>query len=385
MKNQFLFLFILLTGIKVQGQSTELLTNPTDPFCLMINTIYKKDALSFESKLKLKNVFETDTIISFAKVMVKKSGNRIEMLQIIPDEGEKELLFSNDTSWLVDHQAENIEFLGTTIESLNRNSISSFFPFSIYNLDTIVSTIEPFWKISYMNDEITIINLEIANQSPDVSDVIVFFISNNSSHLLSGTYQEYTYMNIDKGCESLSISDYLFPDPALLKLPEYYTIYAKDMGVITHGKSNQDSLTGNDHQEIILDTLELFDLKGKTFKVPEEGLTLFDFWYVGCAPCVKSAPVIEKLYSIYKDEMYFLSVNEVDKDTAKITSFKEKTGISFPVLLGGKDKLSEKISGSGGYPVFFLLDNKSRKVLWSRTGFSDDLESCITEAINKYL
>ena len=131
--------------------------------------------------------------------------------------------------------------------------------------------------------------------------------------------------------------------------------------------------------------MNLHDISGHPFDLPEEGLIFIDLWYVGCAPCMKSAPVIEKLYNGFKDQVYFFSVNEIDRDTTKIINFRKKMGITFPVLLGGKEKLVSKLTGSAGYPLFFLMDAESRMVLWSFAGYAENLEEIIAEAIKNNL
>jgi hypothetical protein len=100
---------------------------------------------------------------------------------------------------------------------------------------------------------------------------------------------------------------------------------------------------------------------------------------------MKSAPVIEKLYNEYKDQVDFFSINETDQDTAKIARFKDKMGITFPVLLGGKEKLAMKIIGSNSYPVFILMDGENRKILWKMVGYHENMEELIKTAIKQNL
>jgi thiol-disulfide isomerase/thioredoxin len=384
MEKILLIIAAILSASLLNSQDYNTGNNDPDAFCQMVNSLYALDAVSFHAQLKVKNIFETDTVITFAKIQLKKSGNHIELLEIIPEEGEKELLFCNDSSWIVDHQAENMVLTGLTIDAVSRNTLSSFFPLSVYKLDSTVMKVEPFWKTTFSNNEYTSVELQISNSSPEVSDIRVFFKIDNNNHLISSTYQEYTYLNVEKGCEELRITDYSFPDPSSIKVPEYYSVYAKDLS-ISVSRITPPVSPAELSSDIILENIELHDLDGKIFQIPDQGMSFFDLWYVGCSPCLKSAPVIEKLYNLYKDEMYFFSVNEIDKDTLKILRFRDKLDISFPVLLGGKDKLAIKITNTSGYPLFFLMDNKNRKVLWVHSGYSENLEGIIIDAINKFL
>jgi hypothetical protein len=141
----------------------------TDPFCRMIKTIYSLDALIFRSQNKMKQVFETDTITSNAIVIVKKKGTTISFLQIIPEEGNQELLFCNDSAWEIDHKNKKMNCIGTNTEDLTYNSMSKFFSFTLFNVDTLISRMKPFWRIIEQTKEQTVISLDIANSSKDLS------------------------------------------------------------------------------------------------------------------------------------------------------------------------------------------------------------------------
>jgi thiol-disulfide isomerase/thioredoxin len=378
------YLLILLNLAIVQvnfGQSGEMKNSKMDPFCQMIHTIYSKDVIVFNSRLKMKQVFETDTTASLAKVLVVKKGKVISYLLITPEDGEKELLYYQDTAWVVDHQIEKLDCIGTGTADLQHNSMAGFFSFTIFNIDTLISQVEPFWKVIEKNREFTVVAVEMSNNSPDLSDVRAEYTIGNSDRLLYKTLQEVVYLKADNIYQEQIFSDYSFPDPGTVKIPEYYSIYDKDLSIFQDTYQETETEPGMSSKEIFLENAELYDSAGNTFILPSEGLILIDLWYVGCAPCMKSAPVIEKLFQEYQDQVYFFSVNEVDRDKEKISRFCEKMGISFPVLIGGSDRIATKVSQNGGYPVFILVDGESRKVLWSLSGYTENLEEIVREAI----
>jgi len=350
----------------------------------MVKTIYSIDALSFNSQFSIKQIFETDTTTSFAKVLVKKKGTQLSYLQITPEDGDKELLYCNDSAWVVDHQMEKLEFIGTGAESLNHNSMSNFFSFTIFGIDSLITQVEPFWSVIDQTKDHTVVSVAMTNNSPDLSDIRAEFTCGNADHMLYEALQEVVYMKADKLYQQQIFSDYRFPQADQLRIPEYFSIYDKDLGKV----QKSDTISENNpvvmSKDIFLENIELFDFKGNRFYLPEEGLILFDLWYVGCAPCMKSAPVLEKLYESYKDKVYFFSVNEVDSDTAKIDRFCDKMGITFPVLLGGKEKIGTRVC-DGGYPVFILMEAETGKVLWTITGYTENLEEIISEALDENL
>jgi thiol-disulfide isomerase/thioredoxin len=373
------FIAQLLTGQTQKAQEFV-----TDPFCRMIETIYSLDALSFNSQFNMKQVFENDTVSSYAKVTVMKRGIDISFLQIIPEKGGQELLFCHDSAWVVDHLNKNMVCIGTNTDHLTYNYLSQFFPFTLFNLDTTILQVEPFWKIVDRTEETTVISLEITNPSSDLSDIRVEFTIDNSDHLPYKTLQESVYLKADKLFQQQVFSGYSFPGPDQIKVPAYCYEYEKNVSQLQKSESAIEVKEEN-QSEIFIHDFELFDLAGNPFSLPDKGLVLFDLWYVGCPPCMKSAPVIEKLYLEYKDRVHFFSVNETDQDTAKIARFKEKMGISFPVLLGGKEKLSYKVNGRNIYPVFILMDAGSGKLLWKTEGYSENLEELIKNAIGQNL
>jgi len=180
-------------------------------------------------------------------------------------------------------------------------------------------------------------------------------------------------------------TEYSFPAPASIKVPDYFTTYIKDMKELQKPDNDLVNPTEGHLEDIYLPDPELYDLSGKPFQLPDNGLIFIDLWYVGCAPCMKSVPVIEKIYAEYKDQVHFFSINETDKDTAKISRFIDKMGVTFPVLLGGKDKLAWKVTGTYGYPLFILMDAESSKVLWQMSGYSENLEELIISTIKKFI
>jgi thiol-disulfide isomerase/thioredoxin len=377
-----LILNLLIAQLMI-GQTEKAQNFVNDPFCVMVKTIYSLDALSFNSQFREKQVFEHDTVTSFAKVIVKKKGTSVSFLQIIPEDGKQELLYCHDSAWLVDHGKKSLICLGTNIDILTHNHLSQFFPFSIYNIDTTISRVKPFWKIINSTKNYTVVALDVTAASEDVSDIRVEFTISNSDYLPRKTLQESVYMKADKLCQEQVFSGYSFPRPGQVIIPSYFAIYKKDFTTLQKNVITSENKSEENRGEIYLKDIELFDLSRKPFNLPQDGLIFFDLWYVGCPPCMKSAPVIEKLYNEYMDKVYFFSVNETDQDTEKIARFKDKMGITFPVLLGGKEKIAGKIIGQSAYPAFILIDAESGKVLWEKAGYSENLEDLIKEAINQ--
>ncbi len=385
MKINIIILLDLLIIQPALSQTGAAYDDKSDPFCKMIRAVYAQDALSFHSQLKIKQLFETDTVSSNARVTVIKKGTDISFLRIIPDDGDKELLFCHDSAWLVDHLNREIDCFGTTTGDLAHNYMSQFFPFTLFNLDTVISQVNPFWKVISRSKEFTVISLNMAGSSKDISDARVEFSCYNASSLPYRTLQESVYMKADKLYQEQIFSGYTYPCPNRIKIPDYFLSYSKDISALTQTEGHAVTDEEETGREVFLDEIELSDLSGIPVRLPDKGLILFDLWYAGCPPCMQSAPAIENLYRQYKDSVHFFSVNEIDTDTAKISRFREMMGISFPVLLGAKEKLAIKVNCTGGYPVFILMDAASRKVIWKFVGYTGNLETVIKDAIRSRL
>ncbi|MBP7679128.1 MAG: TlpA family protein disulfide reductase [Bacteroidales bacterium] len=378
-------LVLLLASTNLMAQEKSSAIQNDDPFIKMVRATDALSAFIFTSQLNMKQVFTFDTIRNTAEIRVKKSGAKILFLQIIPSESQKELLFCLDSAWVVDHTIRNMALIGHTHDDLSHNFISTSYPFSLFTLDTMLAYVSPFWKITGEINDFYEVTMDIANKSEDVSDVMVKFMIRKPDFLPYGLYQESVYLKVDKMFQEQILSDFRLLDTNEIEIPGYYYMYERS-GTHEHSMEMDSAIAGEpDTSSVYLSDLELFTLEGDKFEMYSDGLVLLDLWYVGCAPCMKSAPVLEKLYKQYGSMVHFLSINEVDRDTARIKLFKEKMGITVPALLGGNNKIANRVSQYRGYPVFILFDASTGKVLWHIAGYSEELEKVIGEVIEKNL
>ena len=79
-------------------------------------------------------------------------------------------------------------------------------------------------------------------------------------------------------------------------------------------------------------TVSLADGGEFTLSDHEGKVMLLNFWATWCGPCVGEMPAFEKLQETYGEDLALLAVNcGEDEDT--VTSFLEKKGYTFPVVL----------------------------------------------------
>jgi len=120
--------------------------------------------------------------------------------------------------------------------------------------------------------------------------------------------------------------------------------------------------------------LSLEQLKGK--------IVVMNFWFIQCGPCRKEMPLLNALVEKYKNnsEIVFISfaMNEADE----LKTFFEKNIFSYQTV-----PTAEKIAKS--YKVVFfptnLVVDKSGKIVFNQSGYSDRIETNLEKAIETAL
>jgi hypothetical protein len=276
-------------------------------------------------------------------------------------------------------------YLGGDIDDMTHHSLSVFIPFELYEIDTIIRQAKPHWSVKRQDRNYVIVSLDSLKANSDVSNIRVEFRIGKNDLLPYGTIQESTYLKADNLYQEQTFSNYGFPAKESILVPEYLYHYTKDMSILEERNNNIVYDANQSDSIIYLEFSDLRDIDGNLYALPDTGLIFLDLWYVGCAPCMKSALIIEKLYHAYKEDIFFTSLNEIDHDRTKISTFKEKMGISFPVLLGEKQDISTQLTGGYAYPIFIIMEAQSHKVLWHQSGYTENLEEIISLKIQEFL
>lgn len=92
--------------------------------------------------------------------------------------------------------------------------------------------------------------------------------------------------------------------------------------------------------------ISLSDYKGRP--------VIINFWASWCVPCVTEMPLIEKIYSTWKEKgLAVLAINlKEDEDVAK--KFMEEKGYSFTTLLDESGETSDKFQVFGLPSTYFI-------------------------------
>ncbi|MBP6979015.1 MAG: TlpA disulfide reductase family protein [Bacteroidales bacterium] len=124
------------------------------------------------------------------------------------------------------------------------------------------------------------------------------------------------------------------------------------------------------------ETIKLSHLKGQ--------LVLIDFFYKSCYPCMLALPVLQDLHVRYYDKgLRIIGIDPYDtKEKDDIDNFLSKRGVTYTVLLGGKDAAKEY--HVSGYPTIYLID-KEGKILFTQVGYGEGTEKELEEIIKQNL
>lgn len=108
---------------------------------------------------------------------------------------------------------------------------------------------------------------------------------------------------------------------------------------------------------------ELTSLEGEPVKLSDYRgkKVLLNFWATWCPPCRAEMPHMEAFYKDYKDkDVVILGVNltHTAKFASDVPEFVEEFGLTFPILLDNKGKVSDEFYQVIAYPTTFVIDSK---------------------------
>jgi len=115
---------------------------------------------------------------------------------------------------------------------------------------------------------------------------------------------------------------------------------------------------------------------------------LIDMWYIACHPCRLAMHDLAFLDTLYDESLFkILSINISDKDTAKISPVIKNLNLNCEVALAYDNRydieMSKQMGNCYGYPQLYLIDMKTKQVIWHTCGwykgFTKDIEEFIKE------
>jgi len=99
--------------------------------------------------------------------------------------------------------------------------------------------------------------------------------------------------------------------------------------------------------------VELASLRGR--------VVLLNFWATWCQPCEAEMPAMERLHRELGSADFTLLAVSVDEDPEAVRAFRDRLGLSFPILLDPRKQVSGAYQ-TYRYPETFLIDRDGRIV-----------------------
>lgn len=116
------------------------------------------------------------------------------------------------------------------------------------------------------------------------------------------------------------------------------------------------------------------NLKGEQVRLSDYRgqVVLLNVWATWCRPCVEELPSMEKLYQELKDKGFTILALSIDKNESPVKRFVEKLGLTFPVLLDPKNRIT-RLYRTTGVPETFIIDRDGiikEKIIGARNWFT---------------
>ena len=87
-------------------------------------------------------------------------------------------------------------------------------------------------------------------------------------------------------------------------------------------------------------------------------VVVLNFWATWCPPCVAEMPSLERLHRQTSGDGVVVLTVSVDQDDEALRSFREKLGLTLPVLRDPDERVSMGLYRVTGYPETFIIDSE---------------------------
>lgn len=111
-------------------------------------------------------------------------------------------------------------------------------------------------------------------------------------------------------------------------------------------------------------------------------VTILDFWYMSCYPCIKAIPALEEIHKEYKDKgVQVIGINyhdNSDERIKKLPEFLEHNTIEYPIVF--VDISTVKDYRVRAWPTFYIIDTDGT-IAYSALGFGENTADEMKEAL----
>lgn len=93
-------------------------------------------------------------------------------------------------------------------------------------------------------------------------------------------------------------------------------------------------------------------------------VVLLNFWASWCGPCVEELPALQALYDKIKDKGFVVIAVGVDDTKSSLMEFKQRYGLTFPLLIDSDGQVKSRYKVSG-VPESFVIGSDGRLLMMS--------------------
>ena len=114
-------------------------------------------------------------------------------------------------------------------------------------------------------------------------------------------------------------------------------------------------------------------------------VVMLNFWASWCGPCRQEMPLMDELYSQYKDLGFTILAVNVDEDRTAAHRFLDKVPVSYPVLYDPESSVSELYEVQA-MPTTVMIDRdgNARYLHYGyQPGYEDDYEQQIRQLLRE--
>lgn len=396
MKDQTLKLFVtLLVGVLIVVSCHEEQMTPLQLSNKIVKEYSQKKSLSYDINYRIKFFSETiDTHKVSAKIdLIRVESDTIFGGYIWIDADSISRYYNTKAFYLIEHKENKItKFPKNKTSALTSNVINE--AHRIYFLD-------PIRLNNGIND--TTNSITITEDELDSNDVWKFRYdfsdndeTNNSWKNIWISKENYTIPKINYSADSHGENQYNQWD--LFNL-SFDSVTIKDLNIklqnfiAKYEMSEYDE--SNDQQLITLSIgAEIPNLDGIVY--PDQStvdlhsyrnkLTLYDFWYIDCPPCIKAIPHLNSIHNKYKEMgLSVVGVNPInnnEKDLKRMPNFLSHNTIEYPIVfIDRKESAELKIPI---YPTFYLVDQNGN-IIHTELGFDEKSLELLEIELDEYL
>lgn len=347
-------------------------------------------SLSYQAEYKIKYLDNSDTT-NFPKlkyyVLKKPSDSILNFLVKINliDYKQEKVYDGNNNFYTILHHEKAIEYL--SIESFGKSIVkNNIFSDAIPKfLTTGFENILKRQDINVSINEITDVNTlawKIEFNFPTDEENTLFkkiiYIDKKTKlpyrlegyGEFMGLQQQYSSLEISNLKLDIGISEDFFQLGDNLKEYSRKIITKESIAnSVNNNKVSTDTITNFIGFEIINSIGEKNKIESTFYN---DKLVLIDFWYLGCAPCLKAMPKLNELYRKYSgDGFIVLGLNPIDSPVEKekiINQFLTKLKVDYTNMYVTKETM--KTYNVSSFPSVFLF--KNGKLIYSKIGYVEN-------------